>query len=147
MSQHSASASFTASVNIIEPISIKNTSNMNFASVDARNGGTVTLNPDHTRTTTGDVYLDNAANVSAAMFEVKGQNGYSYSIHVPKGSFAMTNGLSEITIKDFNINSYKSSMTKEAQSISLGATLEIEPDQKPGIYTTSSPIEITVSYN
>ena len=147
ISQHSASASFTASVNIIEPISLKNTSNMNFASVDARNGGTVTLNPDHTRTTTGDVYLDSDANVSAAIFEVRGQNGYSYNIHVPSGSFSMTNGSSEITLKDININSDDSSITNDVQTLSLGATLEIEPGQKPGIYTTPAPIEITVSYN
>ncbi|GGG42051.1 DUF4402 domain-containing protein [Christiangramia forsetii] len=145
--QNSASASFTASVNIIEPISIETTSNMNFASIDARNGGSVILNPDHTRITTGDVRLENAASVSAAVFEVRGQNGHSYNISVPTGEFKMTNGTNEIVIKDFLTDFKAGSKNSDTQTISLGATLQIEPEQMPGHYTTSSPIEITVSYN
>lgn len=146
MGQNSASATFTASVNIIEPISIKTTSNMSFASIDAGNGGSVILKPDHTRIATGDVSLDNAGNVSAAMFEVKGQNGYSYNINIPAGSFRMVNGTNELILKDFNTSS-NSTLTSDSQFISLGATLEIAPEQMPGLYTTPSPIEITVSYN
>ncbi|WP_300438182.1 DUF4402 domain-containing protein [Christiangramia sp.] len=145
--QHSASASFTASVNIIEPISLKTTSNMNFASIDAGMGGSVILNPDHTRSINGNVSLANATNVSAAEFEVKGQNGYSYNINVPRGSFSMRNGSDRIIIKDFTASSLSSTLNTDSQIISVGATLEIDPGQKPGIYTSSSPIEIMVSYN
>lgn len=145
--QANASASFSASVTIIEPIEIQTTSEMNFASIDAGTGGSVILNPDNTRNTTGDVRLDNAANVSAAIFEVKGQKGYSYHINIPEGSFNMVNGLEKIVIKDFNTSSRNSSLNSGAQIISLGATLEIEPGQKPGLYITPTPIEITVSYN
>ena len=144
--QNSASANFTASATIIEPISIRTTSNMSFASINAGNGGSVILNPDHTRSATGDVRLDNSGNVSAATFEVMGQNGYSYNINIPSGSFKMVNGPDELVLKNFNTGS-SSVLTSDSQTISLGATLEIEPQQKPGLYITPSPIEITVSYN
>lgn len=145
--QQSATASFTASVNIIEPIAIETTSNMNFASIDARQGGSVILNPDNTRTSTGDVLLDAATNVSAAVFEVKGQNAYSYNINLPTGEFRMLNGASEIIIKDFKANFETGTISTDAQTIRLGATLQIDPEQKPGLYITSSPIEVTINYN
>ncbi|MDR5590218.1 DUF4402 domain-containing protein [Christiangramia sp. SM2212] len=145
--QNSASATFTASVNIVEPISIQTTANMNFASIDARNGGTVILNPDHSRISTGDVQLDNSANVSAATFEVNGQNGYSYNINISQNSFRMVNGTSEIVIRDFNTNSNKSTLNSDSQTINVGATLDIQANQEPGLYTTPTPIEIMVSYN
>lgn len=144
--QNSASANFTASVKIIEPISIKTTSNLNFASIDAGNGGSVILKPDHSRMVTGDVSLDNVGNASAAVFEIKGQNGYSYTINIPTGSYSMVNGTDELILKDFNTSS-NSALTSDYQIITLGATIEIEAGQKPGLYTTPSPIEITVSYN
>ncbi|WP_157718009.1 DUF4402 domain-containing protein [Gramella sp. MAR_2010_147] len=147
IAQNSASASFTASVKIVEPISVQTTENMNFASIDARNGGSVILNPDHTREAIGGVLLDNASNVSAAVFEVKGQNGYSYNIDLPEGSFRMVNGANEIVVKDFEMSTSSATLNSDSQVISLGATLYIEPGQKPGIYSTPSPIEIMVSYN
>ncbi|MCB7480124.1 DUF4402 domain-containing protein [Christiangramia sediminis] len=144
--QYSASANFTASANIIEPVSIRTTSNMNFANIDAGNGGSVILKPDHTRSTTGDVRLDNTANVSAATFEVNGQNGYAYTINIPTESFRMLNGTDELVLKNFNTGTI-SVLTSDSQTISLGATLEVAAAQKPGLYTTPYPIEITVSYN
>lgn len=145
--QNSASANFTAIVNIVEPISIQTTANMNFASIDARNGGTVILNPDHSRVTTGDVQLDNSNNVSAATFEVKGQNGYSYNINIPQGSFSMTNGSEEIILRDLHATTRSNTLNSDRQIISIGASLDIEPNQEPGVYITPTPIEIMVSYN
>jgi len=145
--QNSATASFTASVKIIQPIEIQITSEMNFASVNARQGGSVILNPDNTRTAIGDVRLDAATNVSAAIIEVKGQNGYSYTINLPNKEFSMVNGSSQIILKDFKANYESGSISLDNQTIRLGATLQINPEQKPGVYVTPSPIEVTISYN
>ena len=145
--QNSASANFTASVTIIEPIEIQTTSDMNFAEIDARNGGIVVLNPNNTRTAFGDVRLKSSSSVSAAVFEVKGQNGYSYDINIPKGDFTMINGSKQIYLKDFTVNTDSNTLNSDSQIVRMGATIEIEPDQDPGIYMTPTPLEITVSYN
>ena len=147
MGQNSATASFTASVTIIEPIEIKNTANMNFARIDAREGGSVTLHPDNTRSVTGDVKLEGSGNVSAAVFEVKGQNGYTYDISIPEGKYIMVNGSKKIVLKDFKLSSDSKSLNKDSQIIKIGATIDIEGNQKPGRYITPAPLEVTVSYN
>lgn len=147
LGQNSASATFTASATIIEPIEVQTTSDMNFAEIDARNGGTVILNPDNTRSAFGDVQLKSSSAVSAAVFEVKGQNGYSYSINIPTGDFTMINGSKQINLKDFTVNTDSSTLNSDSQVIRMGATIEIEPDQEPGRYITPTPLEITVSYN
>lgn len=145
--QNSASASFTASVTIIEPIEIKTTADMNFASIGARQGGSVILNPDNSRTVTGDISLEGSDGLTAAVFEVKGQNGYSYDIIIPEGNFVMTNGADKVTLKDLKISSHSNTLNKDSQIIRLGATLEVGAQQKPGKYITPTPLEITVSYN
>lgn len=145
--QRSASASFTASVTIIEPLEIQNTADMNFASIDARNGGTVTLNPDNTRSRSGDLMLDDAATVSAATFEIKGQNGHSFDLSLPKGRYVLVNGTDQIGIRDFTSDLTSKHLVSGSETVRLGATLEIGPQQKPGVYTSPAPIEVTVNYN
>ncbi|MCM8570147.1 DUF4402 domain-containing protein [Gramella jeungdoensis] len=147
ISQRSATASFTATVTIIDPIEIQATSDMNFASIDARNGGTVTLNPDNTRSSSGDVLLDNTSGVSAATFEIKGQSGYSFDLCLPEGDFVLVNGPENITIKDFTSDLKTQTLLAGTQMIRLGATLEIAPNQRPGVYSSPAPIEVTVNYN
>lgn len=56
-SQASATANFTASATIIQPIGITTTNNMQFANIDAQNGGAVILTPENTRITTGELIL------------------------------------------------------------------------------------------
>ncbi len=146
VAQKSASASFTASVTVISPIEIQTISNMNFASIDARKGGTVVLRPDNTRQSNGSVVLDNSAGLSAATFQVKGQDAFSFDIDLPKGSHTLINGNQSIVIKDFTSN-FKPVLNDGHQTINLGATLEINPDQKPGIYNSASPLQVTVNYN
>lgn len=144
--QSSASATFMASVTIVEPVQIETTSNMNFASIDARNGGTVTLHPNSTRTGTGDVLLESSSDISAASFQIKGQSGYSYNIILPKNDFTMSNGQSSLVIRGFTAD-YGGLFDKNSETVRLGATLDIKPGQEPGNYQTTSPIEVTVSYN
>ena len=145
--QNSATASFTASVTIIEPVEIQNISDMNFANIDARQGGIVILNPDNSRSTIGDVKLDDSNTVSAAMFEVKGQNGYAYDVSIPQGEFIMQSGTSSIVIRDFTLANESQSFNSIKQTLRLGASIEIEARQKPGIYVTPAPLEVTISYN
>ncbi len=146
-SQNSASANFTASVTIVEPIEIRTVADMNFASIDAAKGGAVVLTPDNIRRSEGEIILDNAAGQTPAIFEVRGHDQYSYSISIPEKGYLVSQDGEPIVIKDFNTIADSQTFNKESQMIRLGATLEIKPGQKPGTYRSASPLEITVSYN
>lgn len=146
--QTQATATFTASVTIIEPIGITNTSEMNFAAVDAKTGGTVVLTPENQRFASGGVQLADGTNVSAASFRVTGQKGFSYDITLPQGEYLLTNGSQNLILKDFTSNLTGSgNLTTGTSELRVGATVEIQPGQNPGTYNTLAPLPVTVNYN
>ena len=120
---------------------------MNFSHVETIKGGSVTLNPDNSRSTVGSVELKNGHLASAATFEVKGQNGYSYDINIPQGEYVMSNGHKEIVLRNFKATTESGTLSEESQIIRIGATLDIPENQTPGKYFTPTPLEVTVSYN
>jgi len=142
-----ATATFTATATIIQPITIATTSQMNFAKIDAKNGGEVILTPESTRYTSGEVELDEATNVSAASFTVSGQQGYTYAITLPASQYELINGSDKMIIKDFTTDVNSGSLAEGNQSFRVGATLSVNPNQKPGNYVTSNNINVTVNYN
>ena len=143
-----ATATFTASVTIIQPIGIINTANMNFANVDAKSGGTVILDPDNTRSSHGGVELADGNTFSAATFEVTGQAGYTYSITLPDSDQVLTNGTDDIIIRDFTSSlEDEGSLALGSQTLRVGASLDINPNQTPGKYTSPGSFNITVNYN
>ena len=143
-----ATASFTASVTIIQPIGIINTANMNFANLDAKSGGTVVLGPDNTRSSQGGIELTDGNTVSAATFEVTGQAGYTYSITLPNSDHVLTNGIDDIIIKDFTSSlKDEGSLASGSQTLRIGASLDINPNQPPGNYTSPGGFNVCVNYN
>lgn len=142
-----ATANFTATATIIQPITLTTTSQMNFANVDAKNGGEVILTPASSRYTSGEVELDDATNVSAASFTVSGQEGYTYSITLPQSQYELSNGIDKMIIKDFTTDLNSGSLAAGTQSFRVGATLKVNPNQKPGNYVTSNNMNVTVNYN
>lgn len=146
--QTQATATFMASVTIIEPIGITNTSDMNFSALNAKLGGAVILTPDNDRISSGGVKLADGANVSPATFQITGQRGSSFSISLPKGEHSLTNGVESILLKDFTSNLGDSGeFTNETSEIRVGATLDINSGQKPGNYSSPDPLAVTVNYN
>ncbi|MDR9458468.1 MAG: DUF4402 domain-containing protein [Salegentibacter sp.] len=145
--QASATANFKASVTIIEPIGITTTSDMNFANIDARNGGTVILKPDNTRVATGGLELEEAANVSAATFMVTGQQGYSFNISLPQGSYELRNGGEAMAIQDFTAELDQSLLGDGPAMLKVGASLFVNPNQEPGVYNSVADLQVTVNYN
>ena len=146
--QTSATASFTASATIIQPIGVTTTANMNFANIDAQQGGSVILSPENTRSTTGDVEIAAGDNSSAASFEVTGQPGLAYSINVPSQSYTLSNGIEEMILENFTSSLIGGGLLAEGkQAFNLGATLNIKAGQTPGYYTSPVPMDITVIYN
>ena len=146
--QTSATASFTASATIIQPIGITSTANMNFAHIDAQQGGAVILTPQNRRYSIGGVVLAEGEDHTAATFIVTGQPGLAYSINVPSHSYTLSNGVEEMILENFTSSLDGGGLLAEGkQAFNLGATLNIKAGQTPGYYTSPSPMDITVIYN
>ena len=143
-----ATAHFTASATIIQPISISTISNLNFSRIDAKEGGEIILTPQGERLVIGDVALSNGSLATAATFEVVGQEGYTFSISLPGDHYQLVNGEEHMTLKTFtsSIGSF-GSLNSGRTKINVGATLEVNPQQTPGFYSTPTPLSITVNYN
>ncbi len=143
-----ATASFNASVTIIQPIGITTTSDLKFANVDAKNGGDVTLSPNSTRSTSGEVELAEGGAVSAASFEVTGEPGYTYSVTLPGDNYVLSNGSETMEINNFtsDFNS-ENALAVGSQTINVGATLKVNPNQTPGNYVNQGGFNVTVNYN
>lgn len=143
-----ATATFTASVTIIQPIGITTTSHLNFANVDAKNGGEIILSPNSVRTTSGEVQLSDGGIVSAASFEITGESGYTYGVSLPLDNYALSNGSESMLIHNFTTD-FKgdNALASGSQKINVGATLKVNPNQTPGFYSTTTPLNVTVAYN
>lgn len=143
-----ATANFTASVTIIQPIGITTTSDMSFANVDAKNGGKITLSPNSTRTSSGDVELTDGGSISAASFEVTGEAGLTYAVTLPSDNYVLSNGSESIIINNFTTDfNSDNAFAGSSQTINVGATLEVNPNQTPGNYVSQGGLNVTVNYN
>lgn len=143
-----ATANFTASVTIIEPVSIVSQANMNFASISARSGGKVVLGPDDTRSSMGGVELEEEQGVSAARFLIKGEDGLTVAVTLPESQYQLSNGAQNILLHSFTSNLPQSfQLSGESVSLRVGATIEMEGPQAPGAYRSTHPMSVTVNYN
>ena len=121
---------------------------MNFANLDAKSGGAVILTPDNTRLSTGDVALADNSNVSAAAFEVTGEEGFAFSISLPESEYVLTNGTESMIIKDFTSSLAEGgNLSGGSKTVRVGATLKVNPNQTPGVYNSPAPMNVTVNYN
>jgi len=148
MSFAQATANFNASVTIIQPIGITTSSDLKFANVDAKNGGEVILSPNSTRTTSGEIELADGGIASAASFEITGEAGYTYAVTLPGDNYVLSNGSETIEIKNFT-SDFKSenALAVGSQTINVGATLKVNPNQTPGTYVNQGGFNVAVNYN
>jgi hypothetical protein len=149
-----ATAEATVTATILEAITITNVTDMNFGNVAVIDAGTVILNPEDGSTTpTGGVTLPAAApgTISAASFDVTGDGSSTYAITLPSSTYVITNAnLQTMDVTDFT--SFPSVadgglLTAGAQTITVGATLNVDAGQAPGEYTNATGFEVTVNYN
>jgi len=149
-----ATATASASANIITPITIVKTVDMNFGNVavSATLSGTTVLAPAGTRTTggSGGVTLPaTTGTVSAASFTVSGQASYTYAITLPS-TCTITDGASH----NMTVNSFTSTPSATGtlssggtQTLNVGATLNVAAAQASGTYTNATGVPVTVNYN
>ncbi|MEA1886577.1 MAG: DUF4402 domain-containing protein [Bacteroidota bacterium] len=145
-----ANATATAEATIVTPIAIANATDMNFGNIAVvATPGTVVLAPDGTRTPTGDVTLPAVTGtVTAATFDVSGQANFTYSITLPAGSITISNGTDNMTVDTWTSNPTPTGTLDGtgAQTLSVGATLDVAGGESSGVYT-GGPFTVTVNYN
>jgi Domain of unknown function (DUF4402) len=145
----------TATANIVTPISLNKTFDMNFGNVAVSStAGTVVLPAAAgapSRTLTGGVTLPTInGTVTAAAFAVGGEPSYTYAITIPSTDLTITNGASNTMIVNAFVCSLGATGTLDgtgAQTLYIGATLNVGASQASGSYVSGTPFSVTVNYN
>jgi hypothetical protein len=150
IAQASASAVVNTVVRVVEPITIRKSLDLNFGNVlSGYNPGSLTLSPDGTRTANG-LQISNAVQGEASPAQAIVTHGdHNYSITLPD-SFTLYNQGNPnqtILINQFRVAPSINSEMEGADILKIGATLNLEANQVPGIYTNPSGFNVTVTYN
>lgn len=147
------SATATATANIVTPIAIVNTTNMNFGNlaVSPTVAGTVVLPAGlaPTRTLTGGVTLMTGGTITAAAFTVTGLVDATYSISLPASASLTGPGAPMLADAFVSTPTVLAGgvLTLGTQTLYVGATLNVGAAQVAGSYTTVTPFTVTVNYN
>lgn len=148
-SQSSASAS--AAATIYAPITIATDADMDFGTLaSSATGGTCILPPVGDRTTTGGITLMGGTPL-AARFTITGRAGQFYSLVLPS-SATVSDGTNTMTINDWQSDRGSGEIPTDGSVVlHVGATLNIAPNQPPGIYSTNNSggtgnFTVTVNY-
>jgi hypothetical protein len=148
--QASASAVVNTVVRVVEPITIRKSLDLNFGNVlSSYNPGSLILSPDGTRTAVG-VQISNAVQgqVSPAQAIVThGDNNYSITLPDSYTLYNQGNPNQTILINQFRVEPSINSGMQGADILKIGATLNLEANQVPGVYTNSAGFSVTVTYN
>ena len=151
-----ATATATVTATIIAPIAITNALDMNFGNVavqasTAGTSGTVIIAPAGTRTRTAGVTLPRTTGTfTAASFTIGGASGYTYVITIPSSGYIITKAttLETMTVSTFTSSpSATGTLTGGSETLNIGATLNVDAGQAPGVYTNATGFDITVNYN
>ena len=145
-----ASATATASANIIQPLEIVKTADLAFGNIaSGTSEGTVVIATDGARTSTGGVTLIEAGNVSnAASFDVNGLADASFTIEVPASIVIETEGGAEQMTVDNFVSSLGADSVLDANgeaTLQVGATLNVSAQQAAGLYSGS--FDVILAYN
>lgn len=141
----------TATATIVTPIAIANAGDMNFGNVAVSGlAGTVILAPASTRTATGGVTLPaTAGTVTAAHFNITGTANATYVITLPSTATTVTSGANTMSVNAFlSTPSGTGALSAAgAQTVNVGATLNVSANQAAGLYISGTPFSVTVNYN
>lgn len=127
---------------------IVNTSGLSFGRFVAASGGAITVAPSGVRSRTGAVVLLNSP-TSAATFGIS-QNGQGNDnkIYVltlpPNGSVTLVSGANQMAVNNFISNPTGMPLPSGAQRVTVGATLQVGPNQAPGTY--AGTFRVTLEY-
>jgi spore coat protein U-like protein len=150
-----ATATATASATVIAPIVITKGTDLAFGSFSSGTGGTVTISTSGVRSASGVALAPQGATPAAASFVVTGEQGAGYSI-THSGTTTLTRDagsetmvltkFSDLTASNATAGTASSgTLAGGTQSIHVGGTLAVAPNQAPGSY--SGAVSVMVEYN
>ncbi len=144
-----ASANADATATIVTPIAISKTSDLLFGNIAAGTStGTMTVSTADVATPAGGITVPtgNAGTRAAAVFAVTGEGAYTYAITLPTTDQTITSGANTMVVNTFVSNpSGTGALTAGAQTLKVGATLNVGVSQAAGSY--SGAFTVTVAYN
>lgn len=141
-----ASATATASVTILKPISITKEADMNFAEIiTSESAGTVTLFPSGSRTVSGGAAfpVQTTQTAQAASFKIQGENA-AFSVSLPQEIY-LSDGIRTLQVDNFTYDS-TGILEDGIATVNIGATLHVNGMQEAGVYQNSGDMRITVQY-
>jgi len=150
--QASATTSAQTSAYIVTPIAITKNVDLVFGNiVPTATPGTVVITTEGDRSFTGGAlsFANSNGNPTAAQFTVSGETNATYSITLTNTSFVVKNGNDvEMTVNNIVTTPTPAGLlTGGTQLIKVGATLNVDANQAPGMYSSANALEITVAYN
>lgn len=153
--QPKATATANISAQIIRPIEISKTADMNFGNIiSSTEEGTVVLSTDNSTTVTGGAFRPNATlgTITSAVFETTGFANAVYAITLPSGNSVKISNGGTGSANEMFVNTFLSSPSENGilgtdgkQSFNVGATLIVKADQATGVYTGT--FDAKVNYN
>jgi phage tail sheath protein FI len=147
-----AQATASASAVIMTPLSITRITDLHFGSATvSAAAGTILLTPAGVRTASGGVTLQpTAPTFTVASFTVAGQLNTAYTISLPASVTIDEGALHTMLVNTFasNPNATGNLGATGSQTLTVGATLNVNGSQTPGSYTSNGgPFTVTVNYN
>ena len=145
-----ANATASTTVTIVTPIGITKSVDMVFGNIATTTAsGTVVLGTDGTRTPNGGVTLPaSTGTVTAASFAVTGSGSYTYTISLPSSPIALSGTTEGVTVGAFVSNPAPTgTLSTGAQTVNVGATLNIPTSTVADTYKNTSGLHVTVNYN
>ncbi|MFD2264445.1 DUF4402 domain-containing protein [Lacibacterium aquatile] len=144
-----ATATFTATAEIVNAITVTKVTNLSFGKIAASTGSsTVEINAAGVRSVTAGTAALAAGTVSRAEFTIQGANGQTADISVPT-AFTMANGGDTMAVA-INLNTQSSGMTATgagtatlaltgaAQTVRFGGSLTVGASQAAGAYASAN---------
>lgn len=137
-----ATANSSATATIVTPIAITNTTGLSFGDVvSGTAASTIVMTAANARSVgSGDAILG-AANGNAASFDVTGEPSTAYTINLPASPVTLTSGGNTMTVDTFTTDGSGVLSAGGAETINVGATLNLSASQPTGTYTGTFTVE------
>ena len=149
-----ATATADAAATIVAPISIVKNADLNFGNIAVNSlGGTVVLEASAASTRSiggagGVSFPANTGAVTSAVFTVSGEAGYTFDMAVITPSVTLSNGTETMVASNFTVSHPTGTLSATGdETVYVGADLDVNGSQAPGLYTSTSSFSVLVNYN
>ena len=142
-----ASAVSTINVSVTRSLSITNISALEFGSISVSStAGTVVIDTDGMRFSTGGVMIDPSGSYTPARFYIEGKPNANFSIKLPN-TIELRDGYGN-TISVDNFNTSVEAGTLDANGVlefKVGGQINLDPNQNTGEYSGTMVVELNYS--